>query len=37
MEESYEEVVIKVIRQAWTCLDFQQLPCWTVTEDMLRM
>lgn len=37
MEASYEEVVIKVIQQEWTCLDFQQLPCWTVMEDMPRM
>lgn len=37
MEESYEEVVIKLIQQEWTCLDFQQLPCWTVMEDMPRM
>lgn len=37
MEESYEEVVIKVVRQEWTCLDFQQLHCWTVMEDMPRM
>lgn len=32
MEESYEEVVIKLIQQEGTCLDFQQLPCWTVME-----
>lgn len=37
MEELYEEVVIKVIEQEWTCLDFQQLHCWTVMEDMPRM
>lgn len=37
MEASYEEVVIKVIQQEWTCLDFQQLPCWTVMEDIPRM
>lgn len=37
MEESYEEVVIKLIQQEGTCLDFQQLPCWTVMEDMPRM
>lgn len=37
MEESYEEAVIKVIEQEWTCLGFQQLPSWTVMEDMPRM
>lgn len=37
MEESYEEAVTKDVEQEWTCLDFQQLPCWTVMEDMPRM
>lgn len=37
MEESYEEAVVKVIEQEWTCLGSQQLPCWTVMEDMPRM
>lgn len=37
MEESYEEVTIKVVEQEWTCLGSQQLPCWTVMEDMPRM
>lgn len=37
MEELYEELVIKIIKQEWTCLDFQQLPCSTVMEDMPRM
>ncbi|GAB1291197.1 Zinc finger protein 637 [Apodemus speciosus] len=37
MEKSYEEAVSNAIEPEWTCLGFQQLPCWTVMEDMPRM